>query len=107
MISSFIINKKPAVIVTYWFDVLWCPGLDLNRYELFVRGILSHRPACFLPFQPVSFGFRFPMRFSKSFREAFLEDLFRASPVGDVGEGIHKVGTVDSKRCWKGRELRL
>jgi hypothetical protein len=54
MISSFIINKKPAVIATCWLGVLWCPGPDLNRYELFARGILRAGFLRFVSFQSIS-----------------------------------------------------
>jgi hypothetical protein len=35
------VSKKPVVVATCWFLHFWCPGPDLNRYELFIRGILS------------------------------------------------------------------
>ena len=35
------VSKKPVVVATCWFSYFWCPGSDLNRYELFIRGILS------------------------------------------------------------------
>jgi hypothetical protein len=49
------VSKKPVVVATCWFLHFWCPGPDLNRYGLFIRGILSRRPFCFILFQSVSF----------------------------------------------------
>jgi hypothetical protein len=52
------VSKKPVVVATCWFLHFWCPGPDLNRYGLFIRGILRGRFACFALFQGVSNGLK-------------------------------------------------
>jgi hypothetical protein len=62
--------------------LLWCPGPDLNRYELFIRGILRGRFACFALFQGVSNG---PKNGQKAIVNLDIRlNLFQNVPRGSV-----------------------